>query len=300
MSATHEGFEKHERYAGAVSDVAGYESRVLRDADGVDIHVYAWHAASPRGIVHIAHGAGEHALRWAPVAEALVAAGYSVVADDHRGHGRTGAGHLGLSMLGQGATRSAIDALQLVGETARAEAGRLPLVILGHSWGSLMAQRIIARSSLYDGAVLSGTSLAVPGVINAGDLNRRWRAPGSTGLEWLATDPAVADSFAADPYCFDIAARPVWTPLQTLAFLGRPPRHMPRRIPILIQGGTEDSLGGPRGMRLLATAYRRRSGLEDVTLVLYQDARHEIYNDVVRSQAIADLVAWLDARFAIG
>jgi alpha-beta hydrolase superfamily lysophospholipase len=275
----------------------GYTSQVIPDAAGVGIHVYRWEAPQPKATLHIAHGAGEHALRWTRVAEALASAGYSVVADDHRGHGRTGEEHLGLSALGHRSTRAAIDAVQLVGQQARDQVGDRPLILLGHSWGSLMAQKMIARSSLYDGAVLSGTSLAVPGVINIGDLNKRWRSPGSTGLEWLSRDPAVGEAFAADPYCFDIAAQPVWSPLQAFAFLGRPPRRMPRDIPVLIQGGTDDALGGTRGLTMLRDAYRKRSRLSDVKLRLYRGARHEIYNEINRDEVLRDLIGWLNARF---
>ncbi|GAB3615826.1 alpha/beta hydrolase [Okibacterium endophyticum] len=281
-----------ERAASAV----GAEAHVLTDADGVCIYYYSWSAARPRGIVHIGHGAGEHALRWAPTARLLADGGYTVVADDHRGHGFTGALGRGYGDLGARTTRAAIDSMQLVAETVKDESPGLALVVLGHSWGSLMAQKIIARAPLYDAAVLSGSSLAAPGVINAGNLNKRWKSEQATGLEWLSRDPEVAELFAADPHCFDIAAKPVWTPLQAFGFLGRPPKRMPRDIPVLIQGGTDDSLGGVRGMSLLRKAYRQRSRLSDVTLMLYPGARHEIYNDLNKHEVVNDLLGWLDSR----
>src|SRR5260370_1637159 len=47
-----------------------------------------WSGSAPaRGITQIAHGMGEHALRYRPIAHALVSAGYTVYANDHRGHG---------------------------------------------------------------------------------------------------------------------------------------------------------------------------------------------------------------------
>ena len=45
--------------------------------------------ATPHAVVQIAHGMGEHAARYARLAEALVDEGYVVYANDHRGHGRT-------------------------------------------------------------------------------------------------------------------------------------------------------------------------------------------------------------------
>src|SRR6516165_11752183 len=58
--------------------------------DGLRVAYYRWPSqAKSVGVVQIAHGLGEHALRYAPLAEFLNQAGYLVYAHDHRGHGRT-------------------------------------------------------------------------------------------------------------------------------------------------------------------------------------------------------------------
>jgi alpha-beta hydrolase superfamily lysophospholipase len=274
------------------------EVRTLTASDGVTLFYYVWDVPSPRAVVHLAHGVGEHALRYAHVAHALVAAGYTVAADDHRGHGATGLGDLGLGRLGKGGHKPVFAGVEAVSRRLRADHPGVPLVLLGHSWGSLIGQKLVARDpTLYDAVVLSGTSLAVPGVINGGDLDKRWRGPGSNGLEWLSRDPDVARQFADDPLTFDVNVLSPYTKLQALQLLGRPPRHLPPDLPVLIQGGSEDSLGGVRGMTRLAQAYRRRSGLRDVSLMIYPGARHEIYNETVKDEVLADLVGWLDARF---
>lgn len=267
------------------------------DSEGIRITYYTWAVPAPRAIIHLAHGVGEHARRYAALAQELNGAGFTVVADDHRGHGQTGLDAGGLGDLGPGAVRGAIRSLTEMGLTLREQYPEIPLIILGHSWGSLMAQKLIAHEDIYAAAVLSGSSLAIPGVLNAGDLNKRWRGAGSTGLEWLNRDPEAGAAFSADPLNFDIAVTPAWTPLQALALLGLPPRRLPRDIPILVQGGAEDPLGGTRGMTKLAEAYRKRSGLTDVTLKIYPEARHEIYNELNRDEIIADLIGWLRERF---
>jgi len=273
-----------------------YTTETIVDDDGVTIYVYVWEVEHPRAVVHIAHGAGEHALRYQRLAAALNAAGYTVVADDHRGHGRTGLGHLGLSKLGPRTTWGAIASVAAVGRHLRTRFPEPPLALLGHSWGSLMAQKVVAQTDLYELLILSGTSLAVPGVINAGDLNKRWRKTGKTGLEWLNRDPAAWEAFAADELNFDIGVTPVWNPIQAFAFLGRPPRHLPRKLPVLILGGSDDSLGGERGLTLLRDAYVNRSKLTDVTLKIYPEARHEIFNELNRDEVERDVIDWLNAR----
>ena len=61
--------------------------------------------------------------------------------------------------------------------------------------------------------------------------------------------------------------------------------------------GRDDTVGGPRSVHRLADAYRTRSGLADVTTLVYPDARHEIFNEAMQADVRADLLAWLDARF---
>ncbi len=138
------------------------------DAHGVEIVYSTWRAARPKGIVQIAHGVGEHGLRYEPLAQDLVRAGYTVHANDHRGHGRTGLAqwdgdHTKLGRLGPGGLRAAIAAVEQMTAVAREDTPGVPLVLLGHSWGSLMAQRIVNTSSeAYDGVVLSATAYRLP------------------------------------------------------------------------------------------------------------------------------------------
>ncbi len=87
--------------------------------------------------------------------------------------------------------------------------------------------------------------------------------------------------------------------VEGLRLLGTPGR-LARDLPMLIQIGSEDSLGGPRSVELLADAYRRKGGLSDVTVEVYPQARHEVYNETNRDEVIADLVAWLGAHSTAG
>jgi alpha-beta hydrolase superfamily lysophospholipase len=68
--------------------------RSLKDFLGVDIVFYEWPVADPKAVIQIAHGLGEHARRYDHMAAVLNRAGFSVYADDHRGHGQTGLGQI--------------------------------------------------------------------------------------------------------------------------------------------------------------------------------------------------------------
>ncbi|MBD8660940.1 alpha/beta hydrolase [Frigoribacterium sp. CFBP 8754] len=272
------------------------------DAHGVTVHYYVWRAADPRGAVQIMHGVGEHALRYEEVAQHLVRAGWTVYADDHLGHGATGLGqhggdHTKLGRLGPSGVRGAAEAVVQLTGIIRAEAPGLPVVALGHSWGSLMLQAIVDRkASLYDAVVLTGTAYRVPGSMNGGDLNARHAHLGNTGFEWLSRDPAVAEAMAADPLVVDAKVMQLFGWRDTLRLLGRPSRHLERDVPLLIMVGDDDPLGGEESARRLADAYVNRSGLTDVELVVYQGARHEIFRETNRDEVLDDLTRWLDAR----
>lgn len=270
--------------------------------DGVRIFYDHYPAEAARAAVQLAHGVGEHAGRYRPLAEHLVANGFTVYADDHRGHGRTGMRQWAddatkLGRLGPGGLRAAVDDLHRFGRLIRDENPDLPLVFLGHSWGSLMGQLILNRySDEYDAAVLSGTAYRMVGSMNSGDLNKRHAHLGTTGAEWLSRDPAVAQAFVDDPLTTLVPLQKLFGLADAARLIGRPARSLARDLPLLIQVGADDPLGGEASARRLERAYRERSGLSDVTTIVYPGARHEIYNETNREEVFADLTAWLTAR----
>lgn len=274
------------------------------DAHGVAI-TYDVHPAigTPRGVVQLLHGVGEHAGRYAALIEALAADGFTVYADDHRGHGRTGMAQHGgdarrLGKLGPGGMPATLAACRQLTELIRAEHPDLPLVLIGHSWGSFLAQMLVDRdAAAYDALVLSGSALRWPGTLNSGDLNAPWKRQGATGVEWLASDAAVGAAFLDDPLTTSTPLLKLFGPIDAARLFGRPRRDLGRDLPVLLMVGQDDTVGGPRSVHKLADAYRTRSKLTDVTTLVYPGARHEIFNETVQADVRADLLAWLDARF---
>ena len=272
------------------------------DAFGVAVTYYEWEADAPRGIVQIVHGLGEHARRYTVLAGELVAAGYGGYANDHRGQGQTGLDQHGgdaaeLGRLGPGGLRATVDGVHQLTGILRERHPELPIVLLGHSFGSLVAQILLNRwSQDYAGVVLTGTATRLPGLVNGGDLNRLHKHLGSTGREWLSRDIAVQDAFRDDPLTFPADAVKVFGLPQGLRLYGLPARRLPNRLPLLIQIGGEDSLGGERSVNRLAAIYRRRSGLTDVSVRVYPEARHEVFNETNRLEVVEDLITWLNAH----
>jgi alpha-beta hydrolase superfamily lysophospholipase len=278
--------------------------RSFQDSLGVDIVFYEWPVAEPKAIIQIAHGLGEHARRYDQMASVLNRAGFSVYADDHRGHGQTGLGQIErkqikkLGNLGQGGMDATFKQVLEFSKLIKLENPGKPLVFLGHSWGSFIAQKVINKSSdLYDAVVLSGSALTMPGYLATGDFNKVWKKlPGSTGYEWLSRDVEVQKKFVADPLTFLAAAMQVFGVANSLKLFGTPSKSVRSNLPILIQVGEADPIGGEYSNKALVEAYRKKAGTRDIELLVYHDARHEIYNELNKDDILQDLIKWINIR----
>jgi alpha-beta hydrolase superfamily lysophospholipase len=280
--------------------------RTFQDDQGVAISFYEWPVASPKAVIQIAHGLGEHARRYDHMAAVLNRAGFSVYADDHRGHGQTGLQQIAnkqiktLGTLGAGGMEATFNQVAAFSKLIKSENPSKPLILLGHSWGSFIAQKIINKNSdMYDALVLSGSALTMTGYLATGDFNKVWKKlPGSTGYEWLSRDVEVQKRFVADPLTFLAAAMQVFGISNSLKLFGKPSKNVRPDLPILVQVGEADPIGGEYSNKALVEAYRKNAGTKDIELFVYHDARHEIYNELNKDEIIADLIAWINVRIS--
>ena len=280
--------------------------RSFKDHSGVEIFFYEWPVANPKAIIQIAHGLGEHARRYDQMAAVLNRAGFSVYADDHRGHGQTGLGQVAskqtkkLGNLGPGGMDAAYKQVADFSNLIKKENPGKPIVLIGHSWGSFIAQKIINKQSdMHDAVVLSGSALTMPGYLATGDFNKVWKKlPGSTGYEWLSRDIEVQKKFVDDPLTFLAAAMQVLGVKNSLKMLGKPSKTVRSDLPILVQVGEADPIGGEYSNKALVEAYRKNSGIQDIELFVYHEARHEIYNELNKDEIIQDLIDWINLRIS--
>ena len=281
-------------------------TRTYLDHLGLEITFYVWAIENPKAIIQIAHGLGEHARRYDHLAGALNRAGYTVYADDHRGHGVTGVNQIAngqtkkMGNLGTGGIKAAFEQVHDLTKLIKAENPGKKLVLFGHSYGSFIAQKLINQySNEYEAAILSGSSLLLPGVLGAGGFNKKWdKEPNSTGYEWLSRDKKVGEAFAADPLTFLADAAKVMGVQNAIQLFFTPNRKIRKDLPLLIQAGSDDPIGAERGNQMLANTYRNKSGLENVTAIIYHDGRHEMYNETNKQEVIEDLLGFIRENVA--
>ena len=134
------------------------EERYLEGADGHSIFFRYWPADNPEGTFHINHGMAEHSARYNSFAEYLNKLGFSVYAQDHRGHGFTmSEGEKGWFSDKDGWKKVLDDAYSLDQLIASENPG-LPHILFGHSMGSFIARcTLSAHSDAFDAAVICGT-----------------------------------------------------------------------------------------------------------------------------------------------
>ncbi|HKV94409.1 MAG TPA: alpha/beta hydrolase [Candidatus Angelobacter sp.] len=297
---------------------------ILTSSGGVELFVYRWRpTAPPIAVVQIAHGLAEHAGRYARLAEQLTAAGYAVYANDHRGHGRTAksADDLGFFAEQDGWQKCVDDLWQLNRHIAAAHPG-VPIVLLGHSMGSTLAEQFMGEhGDVPAGIVLSGangkpTSLAAigRGITRAERLrlgargrsrlvqsltfdafNKKF-APARTAFDWLSRDAAEVDRYIADPLCGFPATVQLWIELLDGWEAVSTPAHrerVPKTLPIyVIAGGRDPVSGNTRQLKLWLEDYAA-AGFSKLEHRFYPEARHELFNETNRDEVTADLLGWL-------
>ena len=300
-----------------------HDETVLTAEDSHRIHLQSW--APPgdaRGVIQLLHGLGEHIGRYERFAHAAVGRGYVVYGHDHRGHGLS-EGERGYFADEEG-WHKVVEDVRLVNDHIREMHATIPVIMLGHSMGSFIAETFAMHyGGRLQGLLLSGSSWPrriqlLPGrllakleslrvgkrgdsaLINAlgfGAFNRPFR-PVRTEMDWLSRDEAEVDRYVADPLCGGPFTCGLW-----LDFLGglfelgsdKSLARIPADLPILITGGSADPVGGEKGMTRLAMHYMQ-SMHQRVKLKIYPEGRHEMLNEINREDVTADWLDWIDAH----
>ena len=285
--------------------------------------IYTPKNRSAVGIVQISHGMIDHIGRYRELINYLTNIGYVVAGNHHIGHGRTASKPEDLGFFAdKGGVDFLIEDLHEMNRYLRREFPTLPLILLGHSMGSFLARLYAVRyPHTVKGLVIHGTAGANPAVgpgrfvakcvmlfkgkrhrsglltaLSVGPYVKSFKKDGKNG--WLTREGAMVADRESDPYTLFTFTSSAYHDLFTMLGASNKKewyKSYPKHLSTLVMSGDADPVGsfgkGPRQVykNLLI------AGCDDVTLKMYEGARHELFNESNRLEVFSDLAAWLES-----
>lgn len=295
----------------------------LDASDRSRLFVNQWLPAAPlKALILLAHGMAEHSARYERLANAFCAQGYGVYAPDLRGHGKTTEhGTLGHFADDDGWCK-VIGDLANLNQHIGQQHPDVPIILLGHSMGSYLAQGyLLHHSASLHGAILSGSNFQPVALYGAarqiarfeklrqggkgrsaliewlsfGSFNKKFK-PARTPFDWLSRDPVEVDLYANDPLCGFRCTNQLWIDLlgglQQISKASNLAQIDPG-LPLLVIGGECDPVSEGKRLTDLAEALRS-AGSQNLQLKIYPQARHELFNETNRDEVVADVLTWID------
>lgn len=313
--------EKNGKENGIMS--AKYESYLISEVDELEISVMALVPQKKpyRAVVQIVHGMSEHKERYLPFMEYLAEQGYVSVIHDHRGHGKSIRGNADLGYMYGGGAEAVIRDIGLVNRKIRAEFSELPLILMGHSMGSLavrafaaehdscMDMLIVCGSPSYNGAMPLGKAIASVEKAVLGERHRSrliesisfgpnvWKfRKDKTCTAWICSDPVVAREYETSRLCGFTFTDDGYLALFDLMKRAYDTKHFcctNPDMPVLFVSGAEDPCLIDVRHFAKAVQAMRRAGYLDVKGKLYPGMRHEILNEKDKYQVYKDIVTYM-------
>jgi alpha-beta hydrolase superfamily lysophospholipase len=246
-------------------------------------------AGTAKGVVLVTHGYAEHCGRYREVAHVIVNAGWAALTYDVRGHGRSPGDRGYIDRFSTFLTDFAAMQAAAKGLVGAGD----PLVVLGHSHGSLITLRALCDQppAKADAAIISSPFLALRLKVPAfqlvlarvaSKLTPRLAQPNALRVEHLTTDPDKQAERRADKLCFDIATARWFT--EALAAQAYVLEHAGRiALPTTWLVGGDDPITDPARSKLVAS---KVNGAD------YHDLagmRHEVFNEVDRGKVFTEL-----------
>ncbi len=273
----------------------------------------------PRAVVQIAHGMAEHIGRYAPFAEYLCENGFAVAANDHAGHGQSA----DLAVKGyfgeQNGWSSVVADMKALHDHAAVLMPGIPYILFGHSMGSFLARSYAARYPQDISAlILSGTAGKNPAAgigslvairekkrngvkkpseqlnnLSFGSYSKPF-LPSRTMFDWLSRDKEQVDRYIEDPLCgFVFTAEGFFDLLSGIREISSASwaKKVPN-VPIYLFSGEKDPVGNNgKGVKQVAK-WLKDTG-HTVTLKLYPEGRHEMLNEINRTEVYQDVLRFL-------
>lgn len=297
--------------------------------DGTVLQCYLWNdVKNPKGVVQISHGMAEHARRYDNFATFLNRNGYIVYADDHRAHGLTSTKQSTKGVKGYHKGNIYEDTVkdEIAITAYLKEKYNLPVIYLGHSYGSMLGQRYIELPNESVGAILCGSAnmkgglLSIgsaiasmqysllggekPGVmldkLSFGSYNAKFKKD-KTDFAWLSRDKEQVKKYIFDEQCgyvMSIAFYKFFFQGLKNSYKAANLAGIDKNKPIALFSGALDPVGGAGKLVQKLYDMYKNLGVKDVSIKLYEGARHEILNETNNAEVYADFLAAIDKMAA--
>ncbi|WP_322791631.1 alpha/beta hydrolase [Bellilinea sp.] len=252
---------------------------------------------SPRGVIILVHGLGEHSGRYQHLAQLLNQHGYAVIASDHAGHGQTGGkrGHVD-------SYECFFEELDTLLSRSRQNYPDLPIFLYGHSLGgSIILAYLLKRAPNVAGAIVTSPGIKLvsdPGVmlVFGKILNRLVPSTALNNglkLEGLSKDPKVIQAYKSDPLVHPwISARLAIQLIETGEWIRENGEQI--QVPVLLLHGNADQLTAVEGSRELAEKNRKY-----VTYIEWEGGYHELHNEPDKEQVFQVILKWLEEQVPV-
>lgn len=271
----------------------------FQNASGLSLFYHEWlpDGNTIRGVVFIVHGHGEHSGRYSHVAQALTDAGFACYGIDHMGHGKSQGDRVYIPDLAL-----AVDDLRQLFEKITAQYPDKPVLMFGHSMGSLIALLFTVKyQSDLKGLVITGSAITgeelqpswlISLAISAANVIPKVRLSPPSPADILSTDPDIALKWESDPLTW----KGMWR-IGTSAAMIKAGRSLREQIPsltlpLLVMHGGADELTPKSG----ADYIQQHAQSDDITLKIYDGLRHEVVNEIGKEHIIAEIRDWLVAH----
>jgi|LGVF01.2.fsa_nt_gb alpha-beta hydrolase superfamily lysophospholipase len=264
----------------------------------------------PKGIVLIIHGMAEYAERYERFANYLYEKGYLVIAHDQRGHGKTAqnSGKLGYFSDNNGWQRI-VDDVKELSTLIKNNYPTIPLFILGHSMGSIVARTcIIQFSNLYNSAIIIGTTTGInhfarkaaailarheirknglkkPSLrltnLSFGGYGKKLKTNRTT-FDWLSLNEDNVNNYIADPLCGFTCTNGFFQDLFYGINYACSPKNIkkiPSNFPMIFLSGKKDPVGRFGKEVQYICDLTEKCGHDPIEICLFDDLRHEILNE---------------------
>lgn len=279
---------------------------------------------APRGVLQISHGMIDYVGRYDTLVEFLTSEGYVVAGNDHLGHGGSVKSDEDFGFFAEkDGYAYVIEDLHKMNEILHNEYPALPVFMLGHSMGSFLARLYAVKyPDTIRGLIIHGTGgknpMLAPGKLIV-KLIRAFRGPrhrsklveglafGSYNARfdksegewaWLTRDlPRVASRNSDKRTAFKFTLAGYLDLFEVLGGSNSKKWYAsyPKEMPTLVMSGDMDPVGNyGKGVKEVYDGLVA-AGVKNVTLKLYEGARHELFNETNRHETFLDILEWLGA-----